>query len=183
VVAARPLVALLLVGAAIVGLSGCARDARATEMGTVGDSFVVPVNASDGKVRVSVTELVAVSDSDAEEWDLQGVADQYNVGERPSDPIFYFIHYSLEQVEGELPPQTPRLWVLSTANETLYRSYFMLPPDEAGCSGTLGDDGSGCTVVMVPRGTGITMVRYYGVDEWHNRSGMGSDYWAGWTLE
>ena len=180
---AKPLTAVVVAAAVALALSSCTIPARATEMGAIGDTFVVPVDDSDGEVRVAVSELVEVSDSDAELWDLQGVADEYNVSDQPSEPTFYFIHYSVEQVKGELPSQVPRDWVLSTPDETLYRAYFMLPPDEAGCSGTFDDDGTGCAVVLVPSGTEIAMVRYYGVDQWSTRAGMGSDYWAGWQLD
>lgn len=152
-------------------------------MGTVGESLVVPIDVSEGELRVTVTKLVEVPESDAENWDLSGVAAKYNVSDRPDDPTFYFIHYSLEQVTGEVPPQVPAFWVLSTADETMFVSQFMLPPDESGCSGVLADDGTGCTVVLVPSGSQITMVRYYGVDRWNTRAGMGSEHWAGWTLE
>jgi hypothetical protein len=183
VVAPKKVVAALVLVALAVGLTGCVRPARATEMGTVGDSFVVPVDTSDGEVRVEVSRLVEVSPAEADTWDLPGVAATSSARELPADPTFYFIYFSVQPVTGEVPPQSHDYWRLSTPDETMYSAQLMLPPDEAGCSGVPGDDGTGCVVVAVPGGTEIVMVRYYGVDRWNTRAGMGSEHWAGWNLE
>lgn len=167
----------------MLGLSACRSTENPTELGVIGETFVVPVSRSDGEVRVTVTKLVEVSDDDAELWDLRGVAAKYNVPDQPSDPTFFFIYYSVRPEKGDLPPQAGSLWKLSTKDETLYSSYIMLPPDDADCSGTFDDDGLGCTVVLVPSDAEIEMVRYYGVSKFYTRNDFGSEHWAGWALE
>ena len=136
----------------------------------VGQPIDVLVQRQGGeRVDLTVTSLKLLDDERREEWGLNRkrlIGDSISA----SDDV-YLVRFEFDG-EGS-PSMVPRNWRLIDSDDEEYESIRFSLPEEADCSDTT------CALVVVPGGTEVAMVRYYGVAL--DRRILTGENWAGWT--
>ena len=137
----------------------------------VGETIDVLVQRQGGeRVDLTVTEVARVTDLQREEWQLSRdrlIGDSID----DSDDV-YLVRFGFEG-EGS-PSMVASNWRLVDTDDEEYESLSFALPEEADCAR------DSCALVVVPGGTEVEMVRFYGVAL--DRREIVGENWAGWRL-
>jgi hypothetical protein len=126
---------------------------------------------SQETITMTVTDLQLVSAEQRAQWDL-----------RPASLVqgkdVYLVHFTVSDAEREVSISYTD-WRLLDTDEAVHQASPIGTPPEARCETFEGPEGEGCAVIVVPQGTTITMVQYYGLAL--GRKQATGEVWAGWT--